>query len=173
MQILAGFERAILLHLRPISAIPLRSFRLPPRLSRKRRMPFGCLHCLRRRHRNLRRVHSSSFCSYSRDFPSNFFFHGSLPPRSCFVPAPRALTLTGQTLPCLTNQPYSRRLLCSSGLGFRIIAAPRGLSSQCAYRVGRTKKSLPDTEQRPELHLPKSYFCLFFTSTTCCSPYQC
>ena len=40
----------------------------------------------------------SSFCSYSRDFPSNFLFHGSLPPRSCFVPAPRALTLAGQTL---------------------------------------------------------------------------
>jgi len=39
----------------------------------------------------------------------------------------------------LANQPYSRRLLCSSGLGFRIIAAPRGLSPQCAYRVGRTK----------------------------------
>ncbi|MDO5472405.1 MAG: hypothetical protein Q4F35_03620, partial [Akkermansia sp.] len=39
---------------------------------------------------------------------------------------------------CLANQPYSRRLLCSSGLGFRIIAAPRGLSPQCAYRVGRT-----------------------------------
>ncbi|MBQ3525716.1 MAG: hypothetical protein IJA63_05520, partial [Akkermansia sp.] len=47
----------------------------------------------------------------SRDFPSNFLFHGSLPPRSC-----------------------------SSGLGFRIIAAPRGLSPQCAYRVGRTKR---------------------------------
>ncbi|MDO4751139.1 MAG: hypothetical protein Q4A24_03445, partial [Akkermansia sp.] len=61
--------------------------------------------------RNL--VHPSglicSFCSYSRDFPSNFLFHGSLPPRSC-----------------------------SSGQGFRIIAAPRGLSPQCAYRVGRT-----------------------------------
>ena len=42
--------------------------------------------------------------------------------------------------PCLANQPYSRRLLCSSGLGFRIIAALRGLSPQCAYRVGRTKK---------------------------------
>ena len=50
-----------------------------------------------------------SFCSYSRDFPSNFLSHGSLPPRSC-----------------------------SSGLGFRIIAVPRGLSPQCAYRVGRT-----------------------------------
>ncbi|MBR3926072.1 MAG: hypothetical protein IKJ58_04830, partial [Akkermansia sp.] len=47
----------------------------------------------------------------SRDFPSNFLSHGLLPPRSC-----------------------------SSGLGFRIIAAPRGLSPQCAYRVGRTKK---------------------------------
>ncbi|MBQ4594020.1 MAG: hypothetical protein IJA81_05275, partial [Akkermansia sp.] len=46
----------------------------------------------------------------SRDFPSNFLSHGLLPPRSC-----------------------------SSGLGFRIIAAPRGLSPQCAYRVGRTK----------------------------------
>lgn len=32
------------------------------------------------------------------DFPSNFLFLGSLPPRSCFVPAPRALTLAGQTL---------------------------------------------------------------------------
>ncbi|MDO5473181.1 MAG: hypothetical protein Q4F35_07585, partial [Akkermansia sp.] len=52
-----------------------------------------------------------SSCSYSRDFPSNFLFHGLLPPRSC-----------------------------SSGLGFRIIAAPRGLSPQCAYRVGRTTK---------------------------------
>ncbi|MBQ3526901.1 MAG: hypothetical protein IJA63_11595, partial [Akkermansia sp.] len=51
-----------------------------------------------------------------RDFPSNFLFHGSLPPRSC-----------------------------SSGLGFRIIAAPRGLSPQCAYRVGRTKS--PGTQQ--------------------------
>ena len=39
-----------------------------------------------------------SSCSYSRDFPSNFLSHGSLPPRSCFVPAPRALTLAGQTL---------------------------------------------------------------------------
>ena len=39
-----------------------------------------------------------SSCSYSRDFPSNFLFHGSLPPRSCFAPAPRALTLAGQTL---------------------------------------------------------------------------
>ncbi|MBQ4593287.1 MAG: hypothetical protein IJA81_01495, partial [Akkermansia sp.] len=46
-----------------------------------------------------------------RDFPSNFLFHGSLPPRSC-----------------------------SSGLGFRIIAALRGLSPQYAYRVGRTHK---------------------------------
>ncbi len=32
------------------------------------------------------------------DFPSNFLFLGSLPPRSCFVPAPRGLTLAGQTL---------------------------------------------------------------------------
>ncbi|MBR3926663.1 MAG: hypothetical protein IKJ58_07855, partial [Akkermansia sp.] len=53
---------------------------------------------------------------YSRDFPSNFLSHGLLPPRSC-----------------------------SSGLGFRIIAAPRGLSPQCAYRVGRT-------EERPGAH---------------------
>ena len=53
-----------------------------------------------------------NFCSYGRDFPSNFLSHGSSPPRSC-----------------------------SSGLGFRIIAAPCGLSPQCAYRVGRTGKS--------------------------------
>jgi len=50
-------------------------------------------------HGNL--VHPSglicNFCSYSRDFPSNFLSLGSLPPRSCFVPAPRALTLAGQT----------------------------------------------------------------------------
>ncbi|MBR3925482.1 MAG: hypothetical protein IKJ58_01815, partial [Akkermansia sp.] len=55
----------------------------------------------------------------SRDFPSNFLSHGLLPPRSC-----------------------------SSGLGFRIIAAPRGLSPQCAYRVGRTEKSLPCQKAR-------------------------
>ncbi|MDO5471981.1 MAG: hypothetical protein Q4F35_01460, partial [Akkermansia sp.] len=60
-----------------------------------------------------------NFCSYSRDFPSNFLFHGSLPPRSC-----------------------------SSGLGFRIIAAPRGLSPQCAYRVGRTTKTAVREERR-------------------------
>ena len=30
--------------------------------------------------------------------PSNFLFHGLLPPRSCCEPAPRALTLSGQTL---------------------------------------------------------------------------
>ncbi len=34
-----------------------------------------------------------TFCSYSRNFPSDFLSHGSLPPRSCFAPAPRALTL--------------------------------------------------------------------------------
>ena len=89
-----------------------------------------------------------NFCSYSRDFPSNFLFHGSLPPHSCFVPAPRALTLTGQTLSCLANQPYSRLLLCSSGLGFLIIAAPRGLSPQCAYCVGRTQKNTPGSRRR-------------------------
>ena len=48
----------------------------------------------------------------SRDFPSNFLSHGSLPPRSCF-----------------------------SGMGFRIIAASHGLSPQYAYRVGRTRKA--------------------------------
>ena len=42
---------------------------------------------------------------------------------------------------CLANQPYSLRLLCSSGLGFRIIAAPCGLSPQYAYRDGRTQKA--------------------------------
>ncbi len=52
-----------------------------------------------------------SFCSCSRDFPSNFLSLGSLPPRSC-----------------------------PSGLGFRVIAALRGLSPQCAYRVGHTPK---------------------------------
>ena len=31
-------------------------------------------------------------------------------------------------------------LSCSSGLGLRIIAAPRGLSPQYTYRVGRTHK---------------------------------
>ena len=50
-------------------------------------------------HGNL--VHPSglicNYCSYSRDFPSNFLSHGLLPPRSCFVPAPRALPLAGQT----------------------------------------------------------------------------
>lgn len=50
-------------------------------------------------------------------------------------------TLAGQKLSCLAIQPYSRRLICSSGLGFRIIAAPCELSPQCAYRVGRTKKA--------------------------------
>ena len=34
----------------------------------------------------------------SRDFPSNFLSHGSLPPRSCFRRAPRALTPSGQKL---------------------------------------------------------------------------
>jgi len=65
-----------------------------------------------------------------------------------FVTSPQLLRArpTG-TPPCRANisrlayQPYRRRLLCSSGLGFRIIAAPRGLSPQCAYRVGRTKKT--------------------------------
>ena len=60
---------------------------------------------------------------------------------------------------CLANQPYSRRLLCSSGLGFRIIAAPRGLSPQCAYRVGRTKKSL----QLRKLQTFYVYFSALFT----------
>ena len=31
--------------------------------------------------------------------------------------------------------------LCPSGLGFRIITAPCGLSPQYAYRVGRTRKA--------------------------------
>ena len=38
---------------------------------------------------------------------------------------------------CLANQPYCRRLLCSSGLGLRIIAAPRGLSPQYTKRLTR------------------------------------
>ena len=65
-------------------------------------------------------VNRVNFCSYSRDFPSNFLSLGSFPPRSC-----------------------------SSGLGFRIIAAPRGLSPQYVYRVGRTQKTaVPKEEQR-------------------------
>ena len=39
--------------------------------------------------------------------------------------------------PSLANQPYSRRLLCSSSLRFRIIAAPCGLSPQFAYRPSK------------------------------------
>ena len=100
----------------PIAQMHSRIRCLTHMLSRKRRIPYG------------------------RDFPSNFPSLGSLPPRSCFVPATRALTPLWQTLSYLANQPYSRRLLCSSGLGFRIIAGPRGLSPQCAYRVDRTKK---------------------------------
>ena len=87
------------------------------------------------------------FCSCGRDFPSNLLSLGLLPSRSCFVPAPRALTLTGQTLMGLAHQPYSRRLLCSSGLSFRIITVPCGLSLQCTYRVGRTKGA-PVTQRR-------------------------
>lgn len=88
-----------------------------------------------------------SFCTLGRcdsgvvpDFPSDFLSHSSLPPGSCFVLAPRVLTLTGQTLSCLANQPHGCRLLCSTSLGFRIIAASCGLSLQCTYCVGRTNE---------------------------------
>ena len=74
------------------------------------------------------------FCSCSRGFPSSFLSHGALPSRACFVPAPRTLTLAGQTLMGLAHQPYSRRLLCSSGLSYRIITVPCGPSPQFAYR---------------------------------------
>ena len=130
--IFAGCEHAILHHRHPIATIPLHSFRLHPILSKKRRMPLGCLHCLRRKHRNLRRalfpllldafvVHhsrleqSADIAEHSLVFDAacqSRHQDGSLPPRSC-----------------------------SSGLGFRIIAAPCGLSPQCAYRVGRTQKT--------------------------------
>ena len=83
-----------------------------------------------------------SFCSCSRGFPSNFLSHEFLPSRSCLVPAPRALTLAGQTLMGLANQPYSRRLL--SGLGFRIITVPCGLSPQFAYRGYRKTGTFPN-----------------------------
>ena len=70
-----------------------------------------------------------SFCSYSRDFPSGFLSHGSLPLRSC-----------------------------PSGLGFRIIAAPRGLSPQCAYRVGRTIKAVSFNDLRPLIFLTQKFY---------------
>ena len=98
MQQCAGCEHDIHHHRRPIAPMYPRIRCFTPMLSRKRRIPFGWLHCLSRRHRSLRRFHSSSSCSFSQDVPSNFLFHGSLPPRSCFMPAPRALTLAGQTL---------------------------------------------------------------------------
>ena len=59
------------------------------------------------------------------------------------MPAPRALTLAGQTLMGLANQLYSRRLLCSSGLSYRIITVPCGPSPQFAYRAGRTGVEVP------------------------------
>ncbi len=55
----------------------------------------------------------------------------------------------GAKPPVLANQPYSRRLLCSSGLGFRIIAALCGLSPQFAYRVGRTNQLGRDDISHP------------------------
>lgn len=84
-----------------------------------------------------------SFCSYSRNSPSNFLSHGSLPPRSCLSAAPRCFALRAATL-WQANPPYSRRGPCSSGLSFRIITVPCGLSPQFAYRVARTEKSLPE-----------------------------
>ena len=77
------------------------------------------------------------FCSYSRDFPSDILSHGSLPPRSCLSTASRRFALRAATA-WQANPPYSRRGLCSSGLGLRIITALCGLSPQFAYRVGRT-----------------------------------
>ena len=56
-----------------------------------------------------------SFCSCSRGFPSNFLSHGLLPSRSC-----------------------------SSGLGFRIITVPCGLSPQFAYRGYRKTGTFPN-----------------------------
>ena len=49
-QIFSGCEHAILLHHHPIATIPLHSFLLHPTLSRKRRIPFGYLYCLRLSH---------------------------------------------------------------------------------------------------------------------------
>ncbi len=84
-------------------------------------------------------IHPASICNFC---PCSLDF---LLPLPRFVSFPKLLRARptgahpcGAKPPVLANQPYSRRLLCSSGLGFRIIAAPRGLSPQCAFRVGRT-----------------------------------
>ena len=84
-------------------------------------------------------------------------------PTGCYLPAVASCPphgnspLQGKTLMGLANQPYSRRLLCSSGLGFRIITVPCGLSPQFAYRVGRTEKTgtpsvFMTTPREPALH---------------------
>ena len=103
-----------------------------------------------RNRRGLLSIHPASYVVSVRAVgtsPSNLLSLGLLPSRRCFVPAPRALTLTGQTPMGLAHQPYRRRLLCSSGLSFRIITVPCGLSLQCTYRVGRTKEA-PVTQRR-------------------------
>ena len=61
---------------------------------------------------------------------------------------------------CLANQPYSGLLFCSSGLGFRIIAAPRGLPPQCASVVQKLPRS---TERGREIRLS----CFSITRFTC------
>ena len=95
--------------------------------------------------------HFSQPCPSIRPYMQFLFVQSGFPlelPLPRFVTSPQLLHArpTGThpcraNTPCLANQPYSRRLLCSSGLGFRIIAAPCGLSPQYAYRVGRTNEA--------------------------------